>query len=152
MSVQDQQLLVPMLSGGKTLTLVPVETLRCFDASDLFDGQLCGSTAHYAVVHTNLGGPSGPATLITVYSDFEIDVPVTFYQHKCLQSVSCNDVPSRDGRLSAYRETVLCGGGDAIVEPMRETDDDDAGEFVFGSEYEDGEVAEDEEDATLLPP
>lgn len=41
------------------------------------------------------------------------------------------------------------------MEPMRETEDDDddvVGEFVFGSEYEDGEVAEDEEEAMLLPP
>ena len=47
---------------------------------------------------------------------------------------------------------MLGGGGDAIFEAMRETDDDEgAGELMLGSEYEDGEVAEDE-DATLLPP
>jgi len=40
-----------------------------------------------------------------------------------------------------------------MVEVMRDAEGDDAcGEVVLGSEYEDGEVAEDEEDTTLLPP
>lgn len=85
--------------------MIPIKALRGFDTSDLY--QEC----HVSFWHdmdketsrrTNLGGPSGPPTLTTVYSDFDSELPINLSAGRLGQNMlHGSNEPSKDGRRSA---------------------------------------------------